>query len=142
MFDWYGDALTEPSMGGEVITDTAALAGDWRGYALWDRDNQLDCYGEELFNAEITADGSTVNWTFDYASVRWGEDGEWESKEDANSESYAGTMASDGSVEFDAASAGMSFKMYGFYTKGNCQYAVGTMTVQSGESADVFLYRP
>ncbi len=134
--------IADNSKGGELITDTAAITGDWCGYLWWDRENSLDCYGEELLNVDITADGSTVNWTFDYDSVKWGEDGEWESKEDADSETYSGTMNSDGTVVFDASSAGMSFTMNGFYTRGNRQYAVGTITVQSGESADVILYRP
>ena len=70
------------SMGGKTITDPAELGGWWQCYMLWDPNNEMDSYGEELMNVEITANGSSIDWKDDYYQVRWGDSEEWTSKED------------------------------------------------------------
>jgi hypothetical protein len=69
-------------------------------------------------------------------------EGDWYSIDDQSDETYPGTMDANGAITFDAESAGMNFSIQGFYTDGNVMYGIGTMTVQSGESATIFLERP
>ena len=141
-FDWTEDVKGgNYSLGGETITDPAELNGWWEGYMVWDPDNAMDSYGEELVNVKLESNGSSIDWTDDYFAMKWGEDGGWEVKTDEDT-TITGTFNSDGTLTFDAATIGMNFEMYGFYTNGYCQYAVGWLTAQSGESAWVFLYRP
>ncbi len=141
-FDWKDEAMGgNYSLGGETITDPAELNGWWEGYMVWDPDNAMDSYGEELVNVKLESNGSSIDWTDDYFAMKWGEDGDWEVKTDEDT-TITGTFNSDGTLTFDAATIGMNFEMYGFYTNGYCQYAVGWLTAQSGESAWVFLYRP
>ena len=138
-FDWATDNPQGTDFGGKIVTSTARLNGGWRCFLLWDRNNEMDCYGKETISATTSFDGNNLSLTFDYDEALWGEDGEWESKDDENS-TFSGTMAEDGSVTFDE--EGMNFTLKGFYEDGYSQYAVGTMTVQSGETAEVFLLRP
>ena len=141
-FDWTEDVKGgNYSLGGETITDPAELNGWWEGYMVWDPDNAMDSYGEELVNVKLESNGSSIDWTDDYFAMKWGEDGSWDVKTDEDT-TITGTFNSDGTLTFDAATIGMNFEMYGFYTNGYCQYAVGWLTAQSGESAWVFLYRP
>ena len=138
-FDWATDNPQGTDFGGKIVTSTARLNGGWRCFLLWDRNNEMDCYGKETISATTSFDGNNLSLTFDYDEVLWGEDGEWESKDDENS-TFSGTMAEDGSVTFDE--EGMNFTLKGFYDDGYGQYAIGSMTVQSGETAEVFLVRP
>lgn len=140
-FSWTDDVKGgDYSQGNETITDAAAVNGWWQGYILWDPDNKMDSYGEELCNVQLTSSGSSMDWKWDYYQVRWGDSEEWETKDEETT--MTGTFNSDGTLTFDAESIGMAFEVYGFYTDGYHQYAVGWMTAQSGEQAWVFLYRP
>lgn len=140
-FSWTDDVKGgDYSQGNETITDSAAVNGWWQGYILWNPDNKMDSYGEELCNVQLTGSGSSMDWKWDYYEMRWGDSEEWETKDEETT--MTGTFNSDGTLTFDAASIGMAFEIYGFYTDGYHQYAVGWMTVQSGEQAWVFLYRP
>ena len=137
-FDWTEKFYNDPKFGGEPITNSDFLGGRWQGYMIWDKDNKLNNYGEELFIADIGFDGSDVTFTFDYDRCKWGEDGEWEDKDEEAT--HNGTFASDGSIQFEIVDS--NFSIQGFYTDGYSQYAIGTMVAQSGETATVFLVRP
>ena len=140
-FEWIDEVTAgDYSQGNQTITDPKNLDGWWEGYILWDPDNKMDCYAQELCNVKLSSSGSSVDWTFDYYMIKIGDDGDWTEKSDEDS-TLTGTFNTDGTLSFDPAAAGMAFDMYGFYTDGYCQYAVGWITAQSGESAWVFLYR-
>ncbi|MCR5543102.1 MAG: hypothetical protein K6F55_03060 [Eubacterium sp.] len=137
-FDWTDKFYNDPKFGGTPITNSEFLGGKWQGYMIWDKENKLNNYGEELFVGDLKFDGSDVSLTFDYQECKWGEDGEWEDKDEETT--HNGTFASDGSIQFEIVDS--NFSIQGFYTDGYSQYAIGTMVAQSGETATVFLVRP
>ena len=141
-YDWTEKYYNDPSFVGTPITSPKLINGRWRAYMIWDKDNALDCYGEELLNIEIGSEGEGIYATLDHHERKDGMEGDWYSIDDQPDETYPGTMDANGAITFDAESAGMNFSIQGFYTDGNVMYGIGTMTVQSGESATIFLERP
>ena len=137
-FDWKEDAVSGNLPNNtETITDSAMITGWWKCMYWWDRENKMDCYGEELTDVYIEVDGNRMTWKDSYVEVKWGTDGEWEEMDEE--ETTEGVIQDDGSVVLGSEG---TFKINGFYTDGYSQYAIGTITVQSGESADILLVRP
>lgn len=144
-FDWISEYDTEsnPYIGGGVlINDISLLDGDWYCYMLWDKDNTLGCYAEEYLNVNVTPHDDTLDFEFDYNAQRWDKDGEWLDKSSEANSYYTGTLNPDGSISLTNDPLDCNFYLDGFFSDGYIQYATGHIILQSGEGADVFLYRP
>ncbi len=138
-FDWTTNYPSAGRPDDTIITDTGLLDGHWKGFFWWDRDNKLNCYGEEYADVYITSNDKRLDVTIDYNVYRWDASGDFTEKEEENL-SVFGDMADDGSV--DLSDTALPFTITGFYTDGAVQYAVGTMMMPSGETAEVYFYRP
>ena len=143
-FDWINsyDHESNAYLGGTLITDLSQLDGEWNGFLWWDKDDTFDCYAEEYLNVNVSAGQNSIGLTFEYNVQRWDSSGDWLDKSGESDSYYDGSLNPDGSITLTNSPLDCNFYLDGFYTDGYVQYATGYIMLQSGEGAEVFLYRP
>ena len=143
-FDWINsyDHESNAYLGGTLITDLSQLDGEWNGFLWWDKDDTFDCYAEEYLNVNVSAGQNSIGLTFEYNVQRWDSSGDWLDKSGESDSYYDGSLNPDGSITLTNSPLDCNFYLDGFFTDGYVQYATGYIMLQSGEGAEVFLYRP
>ncbi|SER14682.1 hypothetical protein SAMN02910369_03135, partial [Lachnospiraceae bacterium NE2001] len=139
-FNWIGDYYNgELSL--DRVENNDLLNGTWNGFLWWDQDNEMGSYSEEYLNVDVYAYQDNLEMTFKYNVQRFSSSGDWRDKSDISDDIYTGNFDAEGSANLTGGEV-ESFTIDGFYTDGYVQVAIGKITLSSGESASVFMYRP
>lgn len=140
-FDWYVNDVMINGMWSDAkpVTDPLGYEGGWKCFCFWDPDNVMDAYGKEWCNANITVSNSNenVSFTFDYYMVQWGNEAPFDIS--GQTITYMGELSENGIYCSDDNG---SLEIYGFYSRGDKEYAIGFLIAPSGEWANVALVRP
>ena len=140
-FSWYMDNWHYKGVPSDAvrITDYSQINGDWKMMYWWDADQVFDAYAEEIGNASLNWNGSTLSLTYKYGYIQWN-DSERYDESDIAPTTYTGSENQDG---FEVISS-YGFSIYGlvFYSWNGAQYGFGVTLSQSGEPGTVLLVRP
>ena len=147
-FRWYLDDVYQNGMpaSAKPISDPYAYEGGWKCLFWWDPENMMGAAGIELANVDIQIAGEdSVTVTVDQYWIRQINS---EPVDESTKEPYRischlmqGRDAYGAALESDN-TAGLYFILDSFYTIGDVQYALGQISVQSGEMAMIALVRP
>ena len=119
----------------EMIKDAPEINGDWKGRFLY-YDSEQDPIANELINAEISAGDRAATVTIYWYVINYGEGYIDETK---NEKMVMDGVLDDGEIRTFGTNASLDINI--FYTSGSKQYALGFMTLPSGEGAYLGLVR-
>ena len=138
-FLWYLDGVYYDGIPDDAayITEFSDMTGGWKAVFYYDPEFVANAFGYDFMNIVIDGSAENTSVTLDWY-LYYGDSEEWD-KSDEDDSVLSGTYGRGG---ITVGSSGFMMYITDFYSMNGKQYAVGYLSLQSGEPACVALVRP